>query len=259
MDIRQYNREAWNREVAQGNQWTIPASEKIIQDAKEGKWDIVLTPTIPVPKDWFPELKETPVLCLASGGGQQAPVLAAAGADVTVLDNSPKQLEQDKYVAEREGLSIRTVEGDMADLSMFPDGNFQLIVHPVSNLFAPDIMPVWREAFRVLKHGGVLLSGFDNPVIHMVDYETHERTGIFQVVYKLPYSDLTSLPEDIRDKYIKNGEPLEFGHTLEQQIGRQLKAGFIITGLFEDSFITTEDNPLAEYTALFIATRAVKP
>jgi len=30
--------------------------------------------------------------CLASGGGQQGPVLAAAGAHVTVFDNSPRQL-----------------------------------------------------------------------------------------------------------------------------------------------------------------------
>ena len=184
MDIRRYNREAWNKEVAQGNPWTIPVSEKVIQDAREGKWDIVLTPTIPVPKDWFPELKGAPVLCMASGGGQQAPVLAAAGADVTMLDNSPKQLEQDRYVAEREGLNIETVEGDMADLSMFADDTFQLIVHPVSNLFAPDIIPVWKEAFRVLKHGGILISGFDNPVIHMVDYELQERTGVFQIAYK---------------------------------------------------------------------------
>jgi len=51
--------------------------------------------------------------------GQQGPILAAAGADATVFDNSPRQLQQDCQVAEREGLDLRTVEGDMRDLSCF--------------------------------------------------------------------------------------------------------------------------------------------
>ena len=65
-----------------------------IEEARQGRWEIVLTPTKPVPRDWL-EVEGRHVLCLASGGGQQAPILAAAGATVTVLDNSPKQLERD--------------------------------------------------------------------------------------------------------------------------------------------------------------------
>ena len=84
------------------------------------------------------------VLCLASGGGQQGPVLAAAGATVTVLDNSPRQLERDAEVAARDGLALRTVLGDMRDLSAFADASFDLVFHPVSNVFCPDLAPVWR-------------------------------------------------------------------------------------------------------------------
>ena len=111
--------------------------------AREGVWTIVLTPTKPVPSGWFPNLNGLDVLCLASGGGQQGPILAAAGARVTVFDNSPGQLARDRIVAEREGLAIETVLGDMADLSAFPKARFDLIVHPVSNIFAPEIRPVW--------------------------------------------------------------------------------------------------------------------
>lgn len=82
---------------------------------------------------------------------------------MTVLDNSPKQLEQDQFLAEHYALSIATVEGDMADLSVFSNQSFDLIVHPVSNVFVPDVRPVWAEAFRVLRRGGVLLAGFSNP------------------------------------------------------------------------------------------------
>src|SRR5580658_7124734 len=98
------------------------------------------------------------MLCLASGGGQQGPILAAAGANVTVFDNSPAQLAQDRLVAEREGLVIETVQGDMANLCVFKDARFDLIIHPVSNVFVPDVKPVWREAYRILKPGGALLS-----------------------------------------------------------------------------------------------------
>jgi len=259
MDIREYNRIAWDKEVESGNKWTVPVSETMIAAARRGEWEILLTPSKPVPKPWFPDLEGTDVLCLASGGGQQGPVLAAAGARVTVLDNSPRQLEQDRFVAEQHALPITTVEGDMADLSVFSDQSFDLIVHPVSNVFVPDVRPVWKEAFRVLRRGGVLLAGFSNPVIYLFDYDLADRTGILQVKYALPYSDLTSLTAEERQRYIETETPLEFSHTLEDQIGGQLDAGFLLTGFFEDAYGEEENDLLTNYMPAFIATRAVKP
>ena len=124
MDIRAYNQQAWNKLVENGDRWTVPVTTDEILRARKGEWQIVLTPTKPVPKSWFPDLTGTATLCLASGGGQQGPILAAAGAIVTVLDASPRQLDQDRAVAEREGLSLETIEGDMADLCMFADATF---------------------------------------------------------------------------------------------------------------------------------------
>jgi len=259
MDIRAYNREAWDREVERGNQWTVPVSKEVIAAARQGQWEILLTASKPVPRDWFPGLVGLDVLCLASGGGQQAPVLAAAGANVTVLDNSPKQLEQDRLVADRDSLTVTTVHGDMADLTMFSDQSFGLIVHPVSNVFVLDVRPVWAEAFRVLRHGGVLLSGFSNPAYYLFDYELADRTGILQVKYALPYSDVTSLTEEERQRRIDKGWALEFSHTLEEQVGGQLDVGFLITGFYEDSYGREENDLLSNYMPVFIATRAMKP
>ena len=254
MDIRVYNRQAWNREVERGNPWTIPVSPEVISAARRGDWGLLLTPTKPVPREWFPSLPGRDVLCLASGGGQQGPVLAAAGGRVTVLDNSPRQLEQDRMVAEREGLEIKTVEGDMANLEMFADQSFDLIFHPVSNLFAPKIRPVWAEAYRVLREGGVLLSGFTNPVLYLFEApDDHE--GKLEVQYSIPYSDLESLSAEKRQHYLDAQEPMEFGHTLEDQIGGQLDAGFVLTGFYEDIH---SDSLLNRYIPTFIATRAVK-
>lgn len=255
MDVRDYNRQAWNKQVERKSEWTIPVSAEHISAARQGEWHIILTPIKPVPKDWFPALEGLDVLCLASGGGQQAPILAAAGAKVTVLDNSPNQLAQDRFVAERDSLVITTIEGNMADLSMFADESFDLIVHPVSNLFVPDVRPVWAEAHRVLRRGGTLMSGFLNPVAFLFDLELAER-GILRVRYAIPYSDLSSPTEEERQRVIANEEPLEFGHTLEDQIGGQIDSGFLIAGFYEDY---APGEALADYTPSFIATRAIKP
>jgi SAM-dependent methyltransferase len=257
MDIQGYNREAWDREVESGNQWTIPVGPGVIEAARQGRWEVLLTDTKPVPREWFPDLEGADILCLASGGGQQAPVFAAAGARVVVLDNSPKQLAQDRLVAEREGLDLEAVQGDMADLSRFADESFDLIFHPVSNLFAPDVRPVWTEAFRVLRRGGSLLAGFINPAVYIFDLELADRDGELRVRYVLPYADATSLSEEEVRRQVERGEPLEFGHTLEDQIGGQIDSGFLIAGFYEDRH--GDDDPIAAHMPTLIATMAIKP
>jgi SAM-dependent methyltransferase len=254
-DILDYNRRAWDRQVERGNSWTIPVGPEAIGRARRGDWSIVLTPTKPVPADWFPPLEGSEVLCLASGGGQQGPTLAAAGARVTVFDNSPNQLAQDRMVADREGLALQVVQGDMADLSAFPDARFDLIVHPCSNMFVPDVRPVWREAFRVLRPGGAMLAGFMNPLHYLFEYFALER-GELRVTHRIPYSDLADMGEEGRARLADRDEPLEFGHTLDDLIGGQIAAGFALTGFFED---IDPGTVLADHIPSFIATRAWKP
>jgi SAM-dependent methyltransferase len=249
-----HNRAAWDREVDSGNEWTRPVGPEVIARARAGDWSVVLIGYDPVPRDWFPaELSGAAVLCLASGGGQQGPVLAAAGATVTVFDNSPRQLARDEEVAAREGLAIRTVLGDMRDLSAFPDASFDVVVNPVSNVFCPDLAPVWREAFRVLRPGGLLLAGFMNPDIFIFDDAALER-GELVVRHPLPFStlDLT----DAERKQVYGDGPVEFSHSLTEQIGGQLAAGFILTHLVEAPH---HWGPTARYMPGYIATRAVRP
>lgn len=253
-DLLRYNRDAWNRRVAQGNEWTVPVSPAVIAAARQGDWRIVLTPVKPVPADWFPPLQGCRVLCLAGAGGQQAPVLAAAGARVTVFDLSPAQLGQDRLVAERERLEIETIEGDMRDLSAIADGRFDLVVHPCSNCFVPDVRPVWREAYRVLRPGGTLIAGFVNPAAFLFD-EDHAGDEPPLVKYRLPYSDQDSIDDAARARLVERGEPFAFSHSLQTQIGGQLEAGFRLAGLYEDAW---PDVAISRYMPTFIATRAVR-
>jgi len=255
MDLLKHNREAWNHEVEIKNKWTKPVDHQIIEACRKGIVNLYLTPTKFVPMHWYDGIKGKKILCLASGGGQQTPMLAAAGAIVTVLDNSDAQLNQDRLVAEREGLYITLVQGDMRDLSCFKDESFDLIFHPVSNTFVDDVKKVWKESYRVLVKGGRLLSGFNNPITYIFDLDHVDQTGDIQVRYKIPYSDLEQLPKEILDKRIKNKEPMEFGHSLAEQIGGQIEAGFSIQGFYEDN---SNGDFLDPYIDTFIATLAVK-
>jgi SAM-dependent methyltransferase len=259
IDVRAYNREAWNHQVDSGNEWTVPVSPEAIAEAREGRWQVLLTPTRRVPREWFPAMPGREVLCLACGGGQQGPIFAAAGANVTVFDNSPRQLAQDRLVAERDGLAIRTVEGDMADLSVCSDGCFDLVFHPVSNVFAEDVLPVWREAYRVLRPGGVLLAGFMNPAIYVFDFALADEKGVVEVAHRLPYSDLADMSDDQLTRYFADHLPLEFSHSLDEQIGGQFAAGFLLAGLFEDRYLPEQNDAISRIMPVFIATRAVKP
>ncbi len=250
-----HNRAAWDNQVTLDNEWTRPVTSEVIARARDGDWSVVLIGYEPVPRDWFPaDLHGVDVLCLASGGGQQAPVLAAAGADVTVFDNSPKQLEQDRSVAERDGLTLRTMLGDMGDLSAFGDESFDLIFHPVSNLFCPEITPVWRECYRVLRRGGSLLAGFMNPDIYIFDREAEDERKELIARHSLPYTDLTHLTPDERARFIGDA-PLEYSHSLVEQIGGQLAAGFVLTDFAEAPH---HAGLTAKYMPGYYATRAVK-
>lgn len=256
-DVLRHNAIAWDTENENQGEWSRPVDAEVIAKARRGEWQVILTPNKAVPREWFGELKGRDVLCLASGGGQQGPTLSAAGANVTVLDQSMRQLDCDRLVADRESLDMRLVRGDMAELSMFDDSSFDIVFHPCSNLFTPNVRPVWREAFRVLRKQGVLMSGFLNPLFFMFDRELDDQ-GQLAVRHSLPYSDLERWQREGRQLVPEKNQPLEFGHLLTDQIGGQIDAGFVITGFYED-YWNEEATTLNKFTPTYIATLASKP
>ncbi|MBQ1681762.1 MAG: SAM-dependent methyltransferase, partial [Agathobacter sp.] len=96
--------------------------------------------------------------------------------------------------------------------------------------------------------GGVLLSGLDNGVNFLVD-EEEER-----IVNQMPFDPLTN--EEQRKQLEEQDCGMQFSHTIEEQIGGQLEAGFILNALYED---TNGEGRLHELGInSFLATRAVK-
>lgn len=247
------NEKIWDERSKNNDTWSIPVTSEQIKLAWEGRWSIVLTPAKPVPANWFPDnLNSKKILCLASGGGQQGPILAATGADVTVLDNSTKQLEKDKFVAQRDNLKIKTVQGNMQDLSMFEDEYFDCIIHPWSNGYIDNVRPVWKECARVLKKNGLLLAGFGNPIEYIFDVGKLEQ-GILAVTNTIPYADIDHMDDPETRKAVESGGYL-WSHTLEDQIQGQIDAGFAIIGFYEDIGGTALDN----FISSSIATKAFK-
>lgn len=227
MDYQEINAKTIDGWVAEGWEWGEPITHECYMKALDGEWNVVLTPTKPVPHEWFGSLRGKKLLGLASGGGQQMPVFAALGADCTVMDYSEKQLENDRMVSEREGYPIRIIRGDMTKRFPFEDGEFDIIFHPVSNCYVEDVRHIWKECWRVLKHGGLLLSG----VSHFMDYIVDEDEKM--IVNSLPFNPLRN-PAQM--KQLEEAEAgIQFSHSLEEQIGGQLEAGFRLLDLYEDT------------------------
>jgi SAM-dependent methyltransferase len=177
---------------------------------------------------------------------------------VTSYDLSDEQLARDRLVADREGLDLRCLRGDMRDLSIFASASFDLIFNPVSVCFVDDVRSVWRECARVLRPGGRLLAGLINPVFYLFDPDEARRTGSLVVRFALPYaeSDPAALTPGRRAE-IEAGEAMEFSHTLSDLLGGQLAAGLALVDLYEDRW-TDPDMPLNPFLPAFLATLAVK-
>lgn len=237
--------DGWCRD---GWEWGQPISHEVYEQALQGHWDVLLTPTRPVPHEWFGDLRGKKLLGLASGGGQQLPIFTALGAECTLLDYSAQQCESERMVADREGYAVRIIQGDMSQRLPFEDESFDLIFHPVSNCYVEQVEPIFKECYRVLKKGGVLLGGYDIGINYIFDNE-EER-----LAYPLPFNPLKD--RQLYEDSIKNDWGIQFSHTLEEQIGGQLKAGLRLTHLYED---TNGQGKLHEYRIpTFAAIRSVK-
>ena len=151
-DYTKVNSKAWDKWAEEGFEWTVPITSEEYKKARSGEWRVYLTPCKPVPEAWFGDIfRGGRLLGLASGGGQQMPIFAALGANVTVLDYSERQLASERIVAEREGYAINIVKADMTQRLPFEDGAFDVIFHPVSNCYIEDVQHVQYIATRAVK------------------------------------------------------------------------------------------------------------
>ncbi len=225
---QEINSRTIDRWIEEGWEWGQPISHEVYEKALHGEWSVVLTPTKPVPKHWLGDLRKKRILGLASGGGQQGPVFHAAGAEVTILDYSEKQLETERMVASREGYEVATVRADMTKPWPFPDESFDLIFFPVANCYIESMEPVYTEAYRVLKPGGRLLSGLDNGFNFLFDEEDESRLSGY-----LPFNPLKN-PSQM-EELLAGDYGVQFSHSINDLVGGQIRAGFRLLDIYDDT------------------------
>ncbi len=242
------NKETIDKWVEEGWEWGKSISHEEYNDAKNGNWNVLLTRTVPVPHEWIGNIKDKKILGLASGGGQQMPIFNALGAKCSVIDYSSKQIESENKVAKREGYTIEAIEGDMSKKLPFNDETFDIVFHPVSNCYVEDVQHIFNEVYRVLKKGGIFLAGLNNEINYIVDQNEKE------IVWKMPFNPLKD--EKAKEFMVKENAGMQFSHNMTEQIGGQLKAGFTLVDIYED---TNGFGRLHELNIkTYIATKSIK-
>lgn len=212
------NRAAWNR-LSEGSPFAHVATDEECRDPL-GTLDS---------RGWLPKsVQGLEVLCLAAGGGWQSILYAIAGARVTVVDISPGMLRLDEREADRRGLSVRTVEASMDDLSLLPDAAFDIVHQPVSTCYIPDIAAVYREIARVSRDGGLYISQHKQPASLQISH----RDVRDRYVIGLEYYRTGPLPA-VDDTSYREGGTTEYLHRWDQLVGDLCRAGFVLEDLRE--------------------------
>lgn len=214
MNYRDANQQAWNRLADGGSLFARVATDEECRTPLK-----VLDG-----RGWLPEsVAGLNVLCLASGGGWQSILYAAAGAIVTVVDLSEAMLKLDTREARRRRFQVQTVHASMDDLSMFADESFDIVHQPVSTCYVPDLKPVYAGVARVMRNHGLYIGQHKQPTSLQISHRNERH----QFVIGVEYYHEGPLPQQQDTAYRESGAT-EYLHRLDQIIGDLCLAGFAI-------------------------------
>jgi SAM-dependent methyltransferase len=120
----------------------------------------------------FPLVAGKRVLDAGCGPGVYCEWLVARGADVVGIDVSPRMVE---LAQQRLAKRATIVRADLAQpLDFLEDDSFDIVISALALDYIRDWSPVFREAFRVLRDGGVLVFSVAHP---FDDFFFHHNGG----------------------------------------------------------------------------------
>jgi SAM-dependent methyltransferase len=206
------NREAWDR-LADNPQF-----------AGAGPLPDSPTAALAVLDDWVSRegVHGKTVLCLGAGGGRHGPLLARAGAQVTVVDFSERQLDHDRRAAAANGLDLRTLCASIDELRALPNNAFDLVIQPVSACYVPDVEKVYAEVARVLRSGGLYVMQHKQPASLQTGDDGRLNVASIEGARLAPSTSGH-----------REAGTTEYLHTLEALLGGLCRAGFVIEDLVE--------------------------
>lgn len=184
------------------------------------------------------------VLCLAGGGGQQSAVFGLLGANVTVFDLMPGQLEGDRQAAAHYGYPVITIQGDMHDLSSLPEANYDRVIQPISTLYAYDLGKVYSGVQRVLKPGGLYYVDFAFPLLYMAQ-DLGWNGSQYMLGIGSPYQrgEIREAPDGKLS--FSEGAPIgEYHHLLSDVLNGLIANGLQIRGVWESPRPDLRDDEL---------------
>ena len=117
---------------------------------------------------------------------------------------------------------------------------FDYIINPLSLMYVPELLTVFRECHRVLHDKGVFIMMAPSPVNYLCDFSEDETGGYYKAVHRMPYC---STDHD-------NSGWVEYGHSMEEYLGGLTECGFLINGYMECQ--------MADITELYFMARAIK-
>ncbi len=226
--VHDHNRRAWDQMARRQDRFTKPARD-----------DDLVVPLLQLDaRGWLGDVRGKDLLCLAAGGGKHSAQYAAAGARVTVVDISPEMLALDRQVAAERGLDLRMVEASMDDLAALATASFDLVIHPVSTCYLPDVRRVYAQVARVMRSGGVYVSQHKQPASMQASTQPTSRG------YELlePYYRSGPLPPVAASLHREAGT-LEFLHRWEELLGGLCQAGFVIEDVSEPQHADPKAEP----------------
>ena len=221
------NKEWWEKMVKEGCGYTRPwldLDPDVVRLFAESKLKNVPEPlNVMFPVNVFSNVKDKDVLCLAAGGGQQSAVFGLLGARVTVIDIAEGQLEGDKKAAAHYGYKVKTVQGNISDLSDFKNYSFDLVYQAPSMGYVPDVKKVYSEVFRILRPGGLYCAAGENPLAQFIDDSFWDGKG-----YRI------SVPYAVKEKKrAEDKNVIEYRHYLDETFNGLIECGFIIEHIEE--------------------------
>jgi SAM-dependent methyltransferase len=216
-DLAKYNRDRWDELAKAGVEFSRPLFDLDLDSAR----------ALIDPHNHLGELTGKEVLCLAAGGGQQSAAFGLLGARVTVFDLSAVQLEKDRLVSNHYQIDIKTVQGDMRDLSKLGGKKFDHVWHAYSINFIPALNRVFEQISAVTTPGGIYRLEFANPFVaglNETDWDGEE------LLFSDPLWTIHK-PDGTTQGVVG---PREFRHTLSSVVNKLIMRGFILLGIWEE-------------------------